>query len=402
MADSVRQPGTYTFFERIRAHPLVTGFYLAVLVGIPVFPCFYKLDHNYMSVLLYVEIYMILALGLNIVVGMTGLLDLGYAMFLSTGAVVCALCLVLTHAPADAATGEAARYMLPVGTTDVSEGSHPFHFPGGLFVILFLAGSVCALLGVLRGIPTLKLTGDYYAIVTLGLAEILFLFYLNTESLTGGAFGIKLLLSDRPEMFGEKLYWDTPFFYYFTFFLLVLTIATMLRLQNSRLGRAWAAIKLDETAARSSGVNVSKYKLIAFAISGFVGGIGGALMTIWMGLAAVKDLDVWQSILILCCVVLGGMGSIPGTLLGTFILISLGEVLREPLPLIELRVPNEARFLIYGLILVFLMRFRPQGLLPLVREGRSPKEDEVKQIARISTPLFTLSTETAHSEEGDE
>ena len=176
----------------------------------------------------------------------------------------------------------------------------------------------------------------------------------------------------------------------------------MLRLQNSRLGRAWAAIKLDEPAARSSGVNVSKYKLIAFAISGFVGGIGGALMTIWMGLAAVKDLDVWQSILILCCVVLGGMGSIPGTLLGTFILISLGEVLREPLPLIELRVPNEARFLIYGLILVFLMRFRPQGLLPLVREGRSPKEDEVKQIARISTPLFTLSTETAHSEEGDE
>ena len=96
------------------------------------------------------------------------------------------------------------------------------------------------------------------------------------------------------------------------------------------------------------------------------------------------------------------MGSIPGTLLGTFILISLGEVLREPLPLIELRVPNEARFLIYGLILVFLMRFLPQGLLPLVREGRSPKEDEVKQIARISTPLFTLSTETAHSEEGDE
>ena len=189
---------------------------------------------------------------------------------------------------------------------------------------------------------------------------------------------------------GERLYWDTPQFYFLLFAVLVVTVLIMYRLQYSRVGRAWAAIRLDETAARSCGVNVSRYKLLAFAVSGFVGGVGGSLYAVWLGLVAVRNLEVWQSILILCCIVLGGMGSIKGVILGTALLVAIGEAPRYEL--IEgFKPPEEARFLIYGVLIILLMRFRPQGLLPLKPRRVSVDQTRLNDVKKRPPALFGLS-----------
>jgi branched-chain amino acid transport system permease protein len=351
-----------------------------LLVLLPLF-----LDHVVISnVVLFVAIYALLSLGLNVVMGYTGLLELGYVMFLATGAIVTFNLLLLTKTE----TG----WVLPVGSTEAVAGSHPFAESSLLFLgVILFSGAVCALLGFLRGIPTVKLTGDYYAIVTLGLAEIVYLIYLNWTDFTGGAFGMKLSLAARPTFLGDKLYYDTPQFYYLVLFALGMTIVIMDRLDRSRLGRAWAAIRLDEVAARASGIDVARSKMIAFSISGFFGGVGGSLYAIWIGTVASKSLDVWQSILILCAVVLGGMGSIRGVLLGSLILFPLRELLRETIPGTDLRVPPEASNLVYGLLLILVMRFRPQGLLPRSGgEGETMDADEKTRVQASTPRLFVL------------
>ncbi|MFC1707424.1 branched-chain amino acid ABC transporter permease [Planctomycetota bacterium] len=362
---------------------------LCVVLGIAglvaLLPLILGFDSRIVNVTLFVAIYAILALGLNVVVGYVGLLDLGYVTFLATGAILSMDLLLLTSSD----TG----WVVPVGTTEVVTGAHPFAADGAVFLIIAIAGLVCALLGVLRGIPTLKLTGDYYAIVTLGIAEIVYLVYLNTQWLTGGAYGIKLRGEHLPRLFGARLYYDTWQFYYLVMVGLLVTIVILDRLNHSRIGRAWAAIRLDETAARACGVNVSRYKMIAFAVSGFFGGVGGALFAIWIGTVAVKALDVWQSILILCAVVLGGMGSIRGVLLGSVILFSLRELLREQLTIgdLSLRVPPEASFLVYGLLLVFIMRFRPQGVLPsTATESHAVGADQEEALRGKQAQLYVL------------
>jgi branched-chain amino acid transport system permease protein len=326
---------------------------------------------------------MLLALGLNVVVGYTGLLDLGYVSFMAIGAVLTSQFLVIIIHP------ETGALFSPVGTTDIVHGKHPFIFPFSILLIMGFSGLVCAFIGILRGIPTLRLSGDYYAIVTLGIAEIIFLILLNEEWLSGGAFGIKLTMKSRPELFGEPLFWDTPHFYLMTLAILVLTILVMYRLQYSRLGRAWAAIRLDETAAKSCGVNVAKYKLIAFAVSGFLGGIGGSLYAVWQGTVAVRTYEVWQSILVLCCIVLGGMGNIKGVLLGTGILMLIGELPRYPIPGVG-RVPPEARYLVYGILIIMLMRFRPQGLIPLKMRKVDVGEGDLDSLREKPCSLFSL------------
>ena len=339
------------------------------------------------NVALFVGIYMILALGLNVVVGFTGLLDLGYVTFLAAGAILTAFLLSLTHTP------DGVDWAIGV-SHDVA-GAPVFGFEGGIFPILLISGLACALLGVVRGIPTLRVRGDYYAIVTLGFAEILYETALwddtnlvNFTRVTGGAFGIKLPSSHVPILFGEKLYYDTPGFYYLVIALAVLAFVLTHHVNRSRVGRALAAIRLDETAARACGVDVSRHKLIAFAVSGFLGGIGGGLYAQWSGTVAVKGLDVWQSILILCGVVLGGMGSIRGTAVGIAGLMCLGEILREDFGGVS--VPPEARFLIYGLLLIIVMRFRPQGLLPPVRHGRALTDGEHERLLASRAPLYAF------------
>lgn len=413
------------------------------LIGLPLALGF---DHRVTNVAVFAAIYATMALGLNVVVGQVGLLDLGYVTFLATGAIVTFVALLVEVVPADVAPEVAARLgvvpgdlILPVGGLESLGGPRPFDFPGSYLVIILLAGVLCALIGVLRGIPTLRLTGDYYAIVTLGIAEIVFLIYLNTASLTGGAYGMKLSAATRPVLF-ERLYWDSAAFYYLVLFALGLTLLVLFRLDHSRIGRAWAAIRLDEVAARACGVDVAREKMVAFAISGFFGGVGGALFAVWLGTVAVKALDIWQSVLILCAVVLGGMGSLRGVLLGSVILFSLREVLREDVTLgsalgfallvaaacawalaparfapkvkaavagalaaagvlllwlgparPRFGIPPEASFLVYGLLLVVVMRFRPQGLLPRGAGESTPVTAGEEAELRAAAPrLFAL------------
>ncbi len=393
-----------------REHWALALFYLALFGGMAA----YRLlggNENLFSILIYILLYIVFALGLNIVVGLWGLLDLGYSTFYLVGASTAALLLVLQWAPvaevehygrdklaqkslalAERGGDSPAILTTAVGTNEVFSGEHPFHFPGSYFVILLACGFFCAALGALRGIPTLRLSGDYYAIVTLGLAEIIYLLMFYAQRLSGGAFGIKLHMSDRPALFGAPLYWDTPAYFFVVWGVAAACVAVSYRLDQSRIGRAWAAIRLDETAAATCGVNVALYKLMGFAVSGFIGGVGGGLMLIWAENLVVKAIDVWQSILILCCVVLGGMGSIAGTALGAIVLMGLGEALRYPIPLggVELHVPNEARYLIYGVLLILIMRFRPQGLIPRIIREERPMPHAEPETQRRAEALFHL------------
>ena len=346
------------------------------------------------SIVLFVAIYLVLTLGLNIVVGFAGLLDIGYVVFMAFGAVTAAFLMSLTRTPDGSIDWR-------IGKTSPVLGDPVFDFAGSIFVILLAAGGACAILGILRGIPTLRVTGDYYAIVTIGFAEIFYEMFLwdettpfegnrlNFSRFTGGAFPITLDRANRPSLFGEVLDYSAWPFYYLVIACAFLTMIATHHLNRSRTGRALAAIRLDETAARSCGVNVTKTKLVAFAVSGFLGGIGGALYSLWVGAVAVTSLNVWISIIVLSCIVLGGMGSVRGVILGTIVLAPLGEILRKQIG--GVTIPAEARFLVYGIILVALMRFRPQGLLPPNRRGEPlAEEDRMKRLLKPA-PLFTLS-----------
>ena len=214
------------------------------------------------------------------------------------------------------------------------------------------------------GTPTLRLTGDYFAIVTFGFSELLFRIVKNEEWLIGGPNGFVTNIP-APTLLGHELYqyWQQ---YYHILFLLILTIVVVYRLQNSRVGRAWAAIREDERAAESMGINLREYKSLAFAISAAIGAIGGAFFAQFQVNISAGAFEFWESILILCMIVLGGMGSIRGAILGAAILSSLGEVLREVLQRFQL---GGARYLVFGIILILMMRFRPAGLLSMKKQA---------------------------------
>ncbi len=487
---------------------------------------------RFMEVAILILIYVLLSTGLNIVVGFTGLLDLGYVTFMTVGAYTAVL-----------------LYRQP-----------EWHFPGSFFLVLLMAGLHCAVWGGLRGLPTLHLTGDYYAIVTLAFAEILYLVILNEGWLTGGPSGIKeyppitlayqrdhpqrikvalAVREDIPGIKGAELSFSPseiwlgrprdeaspslkrryegglrataqdwgprlrlrnfdagtafltlstsapwislrsgivsgespgsvevmppatrqpgaflkPLVYFDLarlppgrheaevvlqtqfgraelkdgtrgFYLLVIGIASAgllaaWRLSQSRLGRAWAAIKADETAARCCGVDVKRKKMIAFALSGFAGGVGGALMAYKFLIVSTNIFEFWLSIVVLCCVVLGGMGSVRGAAIGAVIFIGLGELLRQPILFREasenwrswvresegwvgqiLTVRQEGvelnlartRYLFFGLILVLLMIFRPSGFLPPRAASRPLDPRRQRALLESSGDLYHLET----------
>ena len=272
-------------------------------------------------------LYMLLALGLNVVTGFTGLLDLGYVGFYLIGGYTAGLLM--------ARLGWSYWAALPVAAIH-----------GGLW-------------GLLRGAPTLRLTGDYFAIVTFGFSELLFRIVKNEEWLIGGPNGF---VNDipAPTLFGYELwrYWQQ---YYHILILLILTLLVVYRLHNSRIGRAWQAISQDEEAAQTMGINLHEYKSLAFAISAAIGAIGGAFFAQFQVNISAGVFEFWESILILCMIVLGGIGTLKGALIGAAILGSLGEVLR--IALSWMRLPADSRYLIFGAILVMMMRFRPAGIL---------------------------------------
>jgi branched-chain amino acid transport system permease protein len=344
-------------------------------------------------------LYIMLALGLNIVVGFAGLLDLGYIAFYALGAYLTGLLaspqfaallesLVNQYQP----LGEAAITFF--GPQVAQQGIHL-----SLWVILPLAALVTALFGALLGAPTLKLRGDYLAIVTLGFGEIIRIFMNNLNgpvNITNGPQGINLI--DPIRIFGVSLggeagsgatvhlgAWSMPSVnaYYFLFLALCVAIVFIsYRLQNSRLGRAWVAIREDEIAAKAMGINTRNIKLLAFAMGASFGGIAGGLFASFQGFVSPESFSLTESIAVLAMVVLGGMGHIPGVVVGGLILAALPEVLRHTVEPVQNAVFGKVlieaevlRQLLYGLAMVFIMLNRPAGLWPAPRHEDRPDAD---------------------------
>ena len=330
------------------------------------------LGANYwVTILDFALLYILLALGLNVVVGFAGLLDLGYIAFYAVGAYTVGL-LASPHLTNNFAT--------------ISQ-----FFPGGLhfsiWLLLPIAGVIAALFGALLGAPTLKLRGDYLAIVTLGFGEIIRIFMNNLDrplNLTNGPKGIRAIdaVSIGPVTFNKT--WDlglfqiSPVILNFYLFVIVVAIAAVVcsRMQNSRIGRAWVAIREDEIAAKAMGINTRNLKLLAFAIGASFGGISGALFASFQGFISPDSFSLWESIVILAMVVLGGKGHIPGVILGGILLAIFPEVLRaslEPLQRLvfgKVLIESEIiRQLLYGLALILIMRYRPSGLWPARRRA---------------------------------
>jgi branched-chain amino acid transport system permease protein len=274
-----------------------------------------------------VGLYTLLAVGLNIVCGFTGLLDLGYVGFYLVGGYTAGL------------------LMVRLGFS--------------YWMVLPLAVLNGAFWGLLRGAPTLRLTGDYFAIVTFGFAELLFRIVKNEIWLIGDINGF---VKNIPHVtfFGMELKQNWHH-YYHILILLALVIFVTYRLQHSRVGRAWVAIREDEQAAASMGINISRYKSLAFAVSAAIGALGGAFLAPFGSSISARSFEFWESILILCMVILGGKGSIKGAVVGAIIIGSLSEILREILS--NFPQFGSTRYLIFGIILVLLMRYRPDGLI---------------------------------------
>lgn len=337
-------------------------------------------------------LYIMLALGLNIVVGFAGLLDLGYIAFYAVGAYITAL----LASPQFAAVIESFVNTYPsvgefliwvCGPEIVQNGIHL-----SAWVIVPLSAAIAAFFGALLGAPTLKLRGDYLAIVTLGFGEIIRIFMNNLNApvnITNGPQGINLIDPIRifgVSLAGEKgsratLHFDNFFgsftmpsvnAYYILFLLLCISLVFItIRLQHSRLGRAWVAIREDEIAAKAMGINTRNIKLLAFSMGASFAGVAGAMFAAFQGFVSPESFSLNESIVVLAMVVLGGIGHIPGVILGGALLASLPEVLRHAVEPMQMslfgKVLIEAevlRQLLYGLAMVLIMLYRPAGLWP--------------------------------------
>jgi branched-chain amino acid transport system permease protein len=298
-----------------------------------------------------VLVFALLGLGLNIVVGYAGLLDLGYVFFFAVGAYSMAL---LAGGSLNTFTGSAAPAL----------GADLNFWVAIWIVVLIAAGS-----GLLIGAPVLRLRGDYLALVTLGLGEIVSVLVRSPalEDYVGGANGMRGVTDAAIGGFAFR----TPQnFYYLALGFVILALFVSWRLAASRIGRAWTAMREDEQTADAMGVNTTRYKLLAFAMGGAVGSLGGALFAVKIGSLTPASFEVLVSIQVLGLVILGGIGSLPGVIVGALVLVGLPGLLREF---------EEYRLLAYGAALVSVMILRPQGLVPNVRRSRELHEEEVAQ-----------------------
>jgi branched-chain amino acid transport system permease protein len=282
--------------------------------------------------------FVLLALGLNIVVGFAGLLDLGYAAFFAIGSYSFAM---------------------------LASPQFGIHVP--FWVLLFLASGIAALFGILLGAPTLRLRGDYLAIVTLGFGEIVPQTFLNLSQFTGGPNGIGSL--DKPSIFAYKFGFDPLPYYFMVLALIALAVWLANNLRESRLGRAWMAIREDELAAAHMGINTTTAKLAAFAMGASFSGLAGCALAANLQLVSPDQFGFNVSIFVLAMLVLGGMGNIPGVIVGSLILSALERLILPQgtnfLHGIGVNVDlTNSRFLLYGVILVAMMLFRPEGLIP--------------------------------------
>jgi len=303
-----------------------------LLIALPFFSTMY-----YTSIITTALMYVILGLGLNVVVGLGGLLHLGYAAFYAVGAYTYALLY--------------------------------YHFGISFWVALPIGALFSGILGLLIGFPVLRLRGDYLAIVTLAFGEITRLVLENWNDFSFGPSGIAKIA--RPAIAGVKMKLPqvTIFIYFIAIAMVALTIFVVNRLENSRVGRAWEAMREDEIASQSMGIDLTKTKLLAFSIGAVWAGFVGVLFAAKTTFINPASFTVWESIVVLCVVVIGGMGSIPGVIVGALLFTLLPEFLRNV---------SEYRMLVFGITLVIMMIFRPGGMIQKTRNVYKFKDGEIK------------------------
>ncbi|MGZ5128604.1 MAG: branched-chain amino acid ABC transporter permease [Actinomycetota bacterium] len=301
-----------------------------------------------------VGIFLLLGLGLNIVVGLAGLLDLGYVAFFAVGAYFTAI--------------------LTGGQRVTFTGYEPPTFGLGLsfYVALPIVIAIAALVGVIIGAPVLRLRGDYLAIVTLGFGEIARVIFGSTwaQNLFGGSLGMSGITTAAIPGVPMNFQADPRHFYLLVLVFCLLAVFVSWRLQGSRVGRAWNAMREDEQVADAMGISTTRFKLLAFAMGGAIGSVGGALFAVSLGSLTIASFQILVSITALAVIILGGLGSIPGVVVGALVLIGLPGLLTQF---------EDYRLLIYGAVLIAIMLLRPQGLVPNVRVSRELQEDERSQ-----------------------
>jgi branched-chain amino acid transport system permease protein len=353
-------------------HQHKLAFYVVVAVALLAFPMVLQSFGNaWVRIADMALLYVLLALGLNIVVGYAGLLDLGYVAFFAIGAYMFGLLASpqLTEAfPAIAA-------MFPGG----------LHTP--LWAVLPLAAGVAGIVGILLGAPTLRLRGDYLAIVTLGFGEIIRVFLNNLDhpfNITNGPKGINQIdsftfmgvdLGKKLNLFGFE-FASVSLYYYLFLALVLVSIVISHRLEFSRVGRAWMAIREDEIAAKAMGINTRNMKLMAFGMGATFGGVSGAMFASFQGFISPESFSLMESVMIVAMVVLGGVGHLPGVILGAILLSALPEVLRYVAgPLQEMTGgrldASILRQLLIALAMITIMLMRPRGLWPSPEHGKS-------------------------------
>jgi branched-chain amino acid transport system permease protein len=343
------------WFSRIRRRP--AAFKLGMILiaaALAILPfALAAVGTTWVRILNLAILFTLLSLGLNIVVGFAGLLDLGYIAFYGVGAYTYAL---------------------------LASPQFDVHLP--FWAILPLGAAVACLFGVLLGAPTLKLRGDYLAIVTLGFGEIVRIFFNNLSypvNITNGPQGISRIDPIRIGGFSFNssdtllgIDFSGPIKYYYLLILVLLAVIVInVRLEDSRIGRAWQAIREDETSAGAMGINTTHVKLLAFAMGASFGGVAGGLFAAIQGFVSPESFAWIESIMVLSMVVLGGMGNIWGVILGALLLSFVPEFLRHTVDPLQRALlgriviePEVIRMLLFGLALVLMMLFRPAGLWP--------------------------------------
>jgi len=363
-----------TSFENLR-HDRRAAIVATLLIGVllAVFPFVIgnTLGNSWLRILDFALLYIMLALGLNIVVGFAGLLDMGYIAFYAVGAYLYAL---------------------------LASPHFGLHLP--IWLIIPAGAALAGFFGALLGAPTLRLRGDYLAIVTLGFGEIVRIFMNNLNApvnITNGPQGISGI--DPVHFGGLTLAKPLTFLgitipslhaYYYLFLALALLIVFVsIRLENSRIGRAWVAIREDEIAAKSCGINTRNIKLLAFTMGASFGGVAGGLFAGFQGFVSPESFNLMESVMVLCMVVLGGMGNIPGVILGGVLLTLLPEFFRHSAGPVQIALfgkilldPEALRMLLFGLALIVVMLYRPAGLWPSTtrrREFKGEANDVLKE-----------------------
>ena len=350
--------------KRDRRSVLITAALIGVVLAVFPFVVGATLGNSWLRIVNFSLLYIMLALGLNIVDGLAGLLDMGYIAFYAVGAYLYAL---------------------------LASPHFGLHLP--VWLIIPAGAALAGIAGALLGAPTLRLRGDYLAIVTLGFGEIVRIFMNNLNApinITNGPQGISgidpihvgSLTMAKPLTF-VGLTIPSLHAYYFLFLALALLIVFVtIRLEDSRIGRAWVAIREDEIAAKACGINTRNIKLLAFTMGASFGGVAGGLFAGFQGFVSPESFNLMESVMVLCMVVLGGMGNIPGVILGGILLTVLPEFFRHSAGPIQVALfgrtildPEALRMLLFGLALVVVMLYRPAGLWPSSTRRRELKGD---------------------------